>query len=112
MYKKIFYLFLLVGILVPFYASAQLPSGVPITITDVESLIEGIANFLISISMVFAVVFIVWAGISYMMAGDDPAKVKGARQKLLTAVIGSLIILGVGVILQTINSIVDRSFFT
>ena len=67
-----------------------------------------IANWLIVISMVFAVIWFIWAGIRYMTGGDKP---DAAKKMLWNGVIGTLIILGVGVIIRTIMALVDRSFF-
>ena len=54
---------------------------------------------------------IVWSGITYMYAGADATKVTAAQGRFKSAVIGAAIVLGVGVIIQTIAGIVTRDFF-
>ena len=109
--KLFFYTLLVIYVLVPSLALAQLPGGTPITLEDIFNLLEGTANFLIRASLFAAVIIIVWAGIIYMSAGSDPAKVKNAKSLLKTAIIGTFIVFMVGVILNTIQSVANRSFF-
>ena len=92
-------------------AQAQVPTGTPITLGEIGNLIQLIANFLIGLSLVVAVIAIAWAGISYMAAGEDTTKVGAARQKLVSALIGALIVMGIGVILSTLSGLVTRCFF-
>lgn len=86
-------------------------SGEPITLGEIDSTIRLIATFLIVISIVIAIIAIVWSGITYMTAGSDNTKVVLARQRLFSAIIGALIVLAVGVILNTVAGLVSRDFF-
>ncbi len=90
---------------------ADLPAGQPITFTELDSLISQIAQFLLVVSVLIAVIMIVWSGITYMYAGSDTAKVTQAQGRLKSAIIGAVIVLGVGVIIDTIAGIVTRGFF-
>lgn len=94
------------------FASAQdLPTGQPITLGEVEELIGIIAGFLIIVGAVVAVIFIILAGVKYMYAGSDSTKVEEAKTMLKNGVIGAAIVLGIGVIMQTIAMLVTRDFF-
>lgn len=90
---------------------ADLPPGQPITLPEVDSLISQIAQFLLVVSVLIAVIMIVWSGITYMYAGSDTEKVTQAQGRLKSAVIGAAIVLGVGVIIDTVAGIVTRGFF-
>jgi hypothetical protein len=104
-------------VLMPALALAQLPTptspyaGQPITLVDVQGIIETIARFLILISVVIAVIFIVWGGMMYMMAGDDAAKSGAAKTRIVNGIIGALVVLAVGLILQTLASLVNWTVF-
>ena len=93
------------------YASADLPPGTPITLTSLDQMIFDVSLFLIRISVVLAVIYIVWSGITYMYAGEDKTKVDNAKLRLKNGIIGSLIIFGVGVIIQTIAGVITGEFF-
>ncbi|OGM98376.1 MAG: hypothetical protein A2817_03210 [Candidatus Yanofskybacteria bacterium RIFCSPHIGHO2_01_FULL_39_8b] len=103
--------------LMPALVLAQLPTptspyaGAPITLTDVQDIVETIARFLILISVVIAVIFIVWGGMMYMMAGDDVAKSGAAKTRIVNGIIGALVVLAVGLILQTLASLVNWTVF-
>jgi hypothetical protein len=103
--------------LMPALVLAQLPTptspyaGAPITLSDVQGLIETIARFMILISVIIAVIFIVWGGMMYMMAGDDAAKSGAAKSRIVNGIIGALVVLAVGLILQTLASIVNWTAF-
>ena len=109
--------------LMPVLVLAQLPpagalptptspyAGNPITLTDVQDIIESVATFLIVISVIVAVIFIVWGGMMYMMAGDDASKSGAAKTRIVNGIIGALVVLAVGLILQTLASLVDFNTF-
>ena len=103
--------------LMPALVLAQLPTptspyaGTPLTLLDIQLLVETVARFLILISVVIAVIFIVWGGMMYMMAGDDAAKAGAAKSRIVNGVIGALVVLAVGLILQTLASVVNWTTF-
>lgn len=90
---------------------ADLPAGQPITIDEIDSLISRVARFLVVTSVLVAVIMIVWSGITYMAAGANATKVTEAQTRLKNAIIGAAVVLGMGVIIQTIAGIVTRDFF-
>lgn len=85
---------------------ADLPPGQEVTLSKLSIWIRNIADFLIGIGIVVAVIFIVWGGIGFMMAGGDTEKAGVAKTRLWNGIIGALIVLGVGLILRTLNSLV------
>ena len=91
--------------------AAELPPGQPITLDFLDDVISNIVIFLIRISAILAVIFIVWSGITYMYAGDDTKKVEAARARLKSGIIGAAIVFGVGVIIQTIMTVITGEFF-
>lgn len=97
---------------VPGYGTGgNLPPGRPITLDTLDYIIFRVSTFFISVSGVLALIFIIWSGITYMYAGDDTKKVETARARLKSGVIGAAIVFGVGVIIQTIASVVTLDFF-
>jgi hypothetical protein len=87
------------------------PEGNPIVLSDIEQIIIRIANFMIFASGFLMVIFIIWAGIAWMSSGSDTAKAENARRRLTQGVIGAVIVLGVGVILNTGARVVSLDFF-
>ena len=100
-------------LVVPVMVSAQLNdpspplSGDAIELADLESIIETIANFLIAIGVIIAVIFIIIGGIKYMAAGGDSSKAADARNMIINGLIGAAVVLGVGVLLSTAGYILD-----
>ena len=91
--------------------SGGLPPGRPITLTDLDYVIFKVSIFFITTSAVLALIFIIWSGVTYMYAGADPKKVETAQARLKSGIIGAAIIFGVGVIIQTIVSVITLDFF-
>ena len=91
--------------------SSALPPGQPITLEVLDYIIFRVSTFFISVSGVLAVIFIIWSGVTYMYAGEDTTKIQAAQGRLKSGIIGAAIIFGVGVIIQTIASIVTLDFF-
>jgi len=92
-------------------ALADLPPGNAITLDDINGIVNIIARFMIVISMILAVIFIVLSGIMTMMAQADPGRFTAGITRLKHAIIGVGVILATGLIINTVAAIVDRSFF-
>lgn len=90
---------------------AQLPVGRPITFNEIDYLIAKVATYIMLISVSLAIIFIVRAGITWMSAGADTSRIDEAKAQLKSGIIGALIVLGVGVIINTLAAIVTRGFF-
>ena len=113
-YKKVLpFMVIAMMLVVPVMVSAQLNdpspplSGDAIELADLESIIETIANFLIAIGVIIAVIFIIIGGIKYMAAGGDSSKAADARNMIINGLIGAAVVLGVGVLLSTAGYILD-----
>lgn len=89
----------------------QLPPGNPITEDTISEFLTSVANFLIAIGVLGAVITIVTGGIMYFGAGFSSNAVTKAKDIFKNALIGTLIILGVGVIINTISIIISGEFF-
>ena len=82
---------------------ALVPAGQPlggsaVTLDTAQNILSTIAQFLIIIGMVIAVIMIVYGGIRWMIA-SDPTE---AKKIVVNGIIGAAIVLAVGIILQTI----------
>lgn len=88
---------------------AQLPPGEPITFDRLESLMARISDFLMFAGVTLAVIFIVRAGITWMYAGADTKKIDDAKAQLKSGIIGAMVVLGVGVIINTIVALFGTS---
>ena len=85
--------------------------GVAVTLSEIEARIRQVAQFIIILSVILAVIFIIWGGITYMTAGGDETKAGAAKTRIWYGVIGAAVVLAVGVILQTLAALITRSFF-
>ncbi len=92
-------------------SALALPPGNPVTFNVITTIVVNIAQFMIVTSMILAVIFIVLSGIMTMMAQADPGKFSNGLLRLKHATIGAGVVLATGVILATVASIVDGSFF-
>ncbi|OGN07074.1 MAG: hypothetical protein A2669_02385 [Candidatus Yanofskybacteria bacterium RIFCSPHIGHO2_01_FULL_48_25b] len=97
--------------LFPLFALADLPAGNAVTLADVDSIVRILARFLITMSAIAMVVFIVLSGIMTMLAQADPGKFTKGMLRLKHAVYGAAVVLATGVIINTVAAVVDRSFF-
>ena len=85
--------------------------GQGIDLVEIEGIIRTVAQFLVVVSIIIAVIFIILGGIMYMAArGNDEAAGK-AKTTIINGIIGAAVVLAVGVILQTLAGLVTRSFF-
>ena len=86
-------------------------SGTALTLVEIEILVRRVAQFLIIVSVIIAVIFIIWGGVMYMAARGDTEKAGAAKTTIFNGIIGAAVVLGVGVILQTLAGLITRSFF-
>jgi len=86
--------------------------GTALSLSEIEARIRQVAQFIIIVSVILAVIFIIWGGIAYMTAGGDEEKASSAKTRIWNGVIGAAVVLAVGVILQTLAALITRSFFS
>jgi hypothetical protein len=103
-------------VLMPVFVLAQLPTVSPpivpgTSLTEVENIVRRVAQFIIVIGVIFAVIWIILGGIAWMRAGGNQTKIDEAKTKIWSGVWGALVILAVGLILQTLAGVVTRVFF-
>ncbi|TSC91292.1 MAG: hypothetical protein G01um10142_20 [Parcubacteria group bacterium Gr01-1014_2] len=103
-------------VLLPVVVLAQLPTVNPpvvpgTTLTEVENIVRRLAQFILIIGVVAALIYIVWGGIAWMRAGGDDTKIKAAKTQIWSGVWGALVVIAVGLILQTLAGVVTRVFF-
>src|SRR3989344_7378983 len=87
-------------------------TGNAITLQEVENIITRVANFLMVIAIIIAVIFIIWGGIKYMTSRGDAKAAGEAKGIIINGIIGAAVVLGVGVILNTVRSLLARTFFS
>lgn len=90
----------------------QLPPGQPWTLARVmNEVLTPVANFLIAAGVIGAIITIVISGIMYFRAGSTDTEITKAKTWFRNGVTGALIILAVGVIINTIALVVTGVFF-
>ncbi|MDP3954638.1 MAG: hypothetical protein Q8Q06_04490 [bacterium] len=75
--------------------------GDPITLQDIINTVGSVAQFMLFVGALIAIIFIVYGGIKYMSAGSNSSAAADARQTILNGLIGAIIVMGVGVLLAT-----------
>ncbi len=89
-------------ICVPFIASAAIDPGAGWGIDDIVDLIDKAATWAYAIGGAVALIVIIIGGISYMTAGGNEDRQKGAKKTIITGLIGAAVILLAGIILDTL----------
>jgi type IV secretory pathway VirB2 component (pilin) len=68
-------------------------------------------NVVMPIAAVAVVIFIIWAGFTFLQAQGKPAEIDKAKQRLLWSLIGAGVLLGAAgisaVVQSTINSLIN-----
>jgi len=85
-------------------------TGVDLTIQDVADIINGLACWLIRVIFAVMVIFLILAGLRFMAAQGDPAKLTTAKKNLTQVLIGIVVIMAVYVIIATIANAVGSDF--
>lgn len=103
---------------VPLLTLAILPQptvpvgGTGTTLAELEQIIRKVASFLIVVSIVIAVVFIIVGAIFWMSSAGDDKRAEKGKAWIKNGLYGAIIVFAIGVILQTISGVVARTFFS
>ena len=89
--------------------AATLPSSIPSALSGADQaqdkLLKLGINWLFIAAGVLAVIYVLWSGIQYITSQGDPARVSGAKQRLLYAIIGLVVVIGSYIIVNTVLGI-------
>lgn len=110
MRKTLIVVALLAVLLAPSFALAITPVPVPIEgkkigLSTLETLVEDIADTIIYIAGFIVVGYIVLAGFKMVSSRGNEAEFKKGKDMLRNAIIGALVVFGVGLIVNTIANI-------
>lgn len=75
-------------------------------INQIWIIVMNIAQWLIIAGGYVALYFIIWSGFKYITSTGDPQKIVSAKNTLLNAIIGLVIVLASVAIIQTIQTVV------
>lgn len=70
---------------------------------DLNQLIAWFYYFIVAIAGLSAFVMLVWGGVQWLTSAGNPTKITEAKDRMTSALLGLLIILGSWLILQVIN---------
>ena len=87
------------------------PEGTGLSLDKIAEMINTVANWLMVVGVVIAVIYIAWGAIMYMMSAGEKDTIATAWNKIKGGIIGLVIILAIGVIIKTASALVTRSFF-
>ena len=76
-----------------------------ITLRDIVRLLGDIIDIFWVAAGLIVMGFIVWAGVQMVMSKGDPTKFKAGKDALIKAIIGGIVVFGVGIIVNTLVSI-------
>lgn len=76
-----------------------------------ENIPQFLVTLLLVVGIVIAVVFLIYGGIKWILSGGDSKQVEGARNHIVAAIIGLIIVVGAFFILTVVFTIITGSPF-
>lgn len=80
----------------------------PSKFTDISSVIGGVIDWILILAGGLAIIAVVYSGIMYITAGGDAAKAEKAKNNLVWAIIGVVIITLAYAIIQWVQNILAK----
>lgn len=77
-------------------------TGETLTLAKVVTMVESVVNTFITLAVIAVVAFIIYAGVKMAMSRGNEAEFKKGKDMLVNAIIGGVVIFGVGIIVNTI----------
>src|SRR3989338_1527375 len=103
-------LFSFLNFIIAQQSTFQLPPGNPITYQKLTNLLDNTAKFLYGAGITLGVITLVVSGIMFFTAGFVTDAKKG-KSWFKNGIIGTFVILAIGVIINTIQLIIGGGFF-
>jgi ABC-type Mn2+/Zn2+ transport system permease subunit len=73
--------------------SVPVPSGIPTGgIAENQKLIQNTITLFIVVAVMITLLFLIWGGILWITSGGDKAKIQAARNRIIYAIIGVIIV--------------------
>lgn len=79
----------------------------PLQVKTISELFYKILNFVVGLSYVVIAAFYLLAGFKFVKAQGNPEELSSAKRAFLNTTIGAIIIIGINVITQVIESIIN-----
>ena len=93
----------------PAFAQTSIPIAPPAQAIPTSTPIQNIAQFIVSllfvIGIIIAVAFLIYGGIKWILSGGDKSAVESARNHIVAAVVGLVIVLSAFFILNIVFTI-------
>lgn len=94
----------------PVFAQDLSISGTPIKgplsgINNLSDVINALLKFLVPLASVILFFVLIWGGIDYIISRGDPEKIKIARAKITTGLIGFILLIASYALVRVISSI-------
>lgn len=86
-------------------------SNLPQTADQVGQIPQFLITLLVVVGVIIAVVFLVYGGIKWILSGGDSKQVEGARNHIVAAIVGLIIVIGAFFILTVVFTIITGSPF-
>ncbi len=102
--RKILFTILAASLWVGFAFAAEVSIPNPLQYNTFYDLMRAIATFIFNLAIPLTVIVIIIAGFNFMFSEGDPTKVSRAKQLLLWAVIGFLVIAISGGLMEIIKT--------
>lgn len=106
--KKILPYLAIALIALPLFANAQMVRRA-LSSSDIEIFLDRVANWLYIIGLAIVIVVIVIGGILYLTAGGSEDQIGKAKKTIVNGLIGGIIVLLAGVIVDTIKRFVESN---
>jgi hypothetical protein len=95
---------------VPFVAPPQ-GANLPSTADAVGRIPQFLITLLVVVGVIIAVVFLIYGGIKWILSGGDSKQVEGARNHIVAAIVGLIIVIGAFFILTVVFTIITGEAF-
>ncbi|MCX6783090.1 MAG: hypothetical protein NTZ20_03815 [Candidatus Levybacteria bacterium] len=88
------------------------PAGMLVGAVTLNSIVNFLVQALFAIGSIAAVCYLIYGGIKWIISGGDKAGVEAARNHIIAAIVGLIIIVGTFAIISLVYSVLGLGSFT
>jgi len=90
-----------------FAATGSVPNpvgeGETLTLSKIVTLVTDVINVFLGLALTITIAMIIWSGFKMATARENPKQFDAGKDSLKNAIIGLVVVLGVGIIVRTIG---------
>lgn len=96
----------------PGYGNVETPPNIPSGASAPSDVINSFLNLLVVTGIIFALIFLLYGGVKWVMSGGDKGKLDSARRTIMFSIVGLIVMILAFVIIQAVGYLLGSEYLS